>query len=1333
MKLKEKAIVGVALTGFMALGLLIGMNRASFGPSSFRAAGKTYGLTLDPHNAYVSGSTNVVQVDSGNSSVSFSYSLASHKDGSHVQLAKDGKMWNTTQITSITSLCLTFQGSLQARLSYDCETWGDYFALGNNVLVEVDRPYFVEFKALAATFIDRVEFTYSCIVNPDIPTEPVGDQLLGVIDFWDSSALGNTDSQTTVDLAYVSARSFASIGGAAKTLASSVSNNSSSLYGGRYGGIGFGSKSGYGDLTITLASGIAPTSVRVQAVKRDNGTIFSLNGTSKTISTTLSSVSEIDDVPFVEWTFANAPTSLEFTNSSGNSNRIGLYRIYLYGVGQVMPTPDVPEAYEIGFTASEAKTSYTTEDIFDSTHSLTVTAQKSDSTSSPISPENYTYQILDSSENPINSAAKFGTIGNYNLKVSYKSFTPVVIPLTVTRYEVLENISLAVTTTEFTTADTFATYLNQANSISVDLTYNFADLNKTGLGYSQLASNGVTLSVTNKSTHANVNINSPFGTPGTFEVKVSKGALSATKDITVAAILVHDITLNHEAIDVEKGKTAQLTATLNPENPTNGNINWTSSDSSVATVSASGLVTAVEVGEATITATAADGSGAHASCTINVLAPMTPDTWAKVTDDSTLAAGDKLVIGLASKGAVAGDITSQYMASVSASFANSKISSLPDNAVVLTLGGSPDAWTLSNENGQKLGATAAKKLAWGSGTMTWSISIVGGNVTIQNGEASFGRMLYNANSNSLRFTTYASGTSLTSTMLLPELYRGSVSTPVYPTSVSLSKPTNNELAIGDTHQIGVTYTPATTNQKTVRYSSSNEAAATVTASGLLTGVAAGKTTITAEVKTNATTWGISESFELTVKNVAVTGVSLVSSKTIYLGSTSSLTATVSPSNATNKNVTWFSSKTGVVTVDSTGVLTPVSLGSATITARTADGGFTATCAVTVEEDLGDAHTIMIYMCGSDLESGSGFATGDLKEILNVSGQPDDVNIIVETGGSSSWKRYGISNQVVERYHVQNRQLVKDTSLTDLNMGLSSTFQSFIEWGLTEYPAQRTGVIMWNHGGAMDGVCFDEKHDDDCLTNDEVNLAMKNAFKNVGRTEKLEWIGYDACLMAVQDIAEYNSQYYNYMISSQESEAGAGWDYDRANGMLHKIYANPRGVETPTFLEAICTTFVADNSREATLSALDLSRMPAYKTAWENMASGLAGIVNTSSKWNTFKNLVNSCMRFGLYTDDGYDAYNEGYVYDIFDVGDLIEKMQANATYNGLLSSQLNALASAFDDLVICSKTTSDYQGASGLNFFCPLCGLYRKSYYSSRTNFTNWSNFVTSYGNWKGN
>ncbi|MBE6135143.1 MAG: hypothetical protein E7179_03945 [Erysipelotrichaceae bacterium] len=521
MKLKEKAIAGVALTGFMALGLLIGMNRGSFGPSSFRAAGKTYGLTLDSHNAYVSDSTNVVQVDSGNSSVSFSYSLASHKDGSHVQLAEGGKMWNTTQITSITSLCLTFQGSLQARLSYDCETWGDFFALGNNVLVEVDRPYFVEFKALAATSIDRVEFAYSCIANPDIPTEPVGDQLLGVIDFYNASTLSNGSTDTVANTSYLQGKSYASVGGASKDLVSSATF--SNVYQDRYGGIGMGSSKNPGSLSITFASGISPTKVEVLAAKYNaNGNGISIAGTQTAVSATWSSSwTSLNSASLVSKTLSTPATSLSLTCTSGNG-RMAVYRIYLYGVGQVMPTPDAPEAYEIGFTAHEAKTSYTTEDIFDTTHSLTVTAQKSDSTSVPVSPENYTYQILDSNENPVNSATKFGTVGNYNLTVSYKDFTPVVIPLTITRYEVLESISLDVATTEFTTADTFATYLNQANSISVDLTYNFVDLNKTGLGYSQLASNGVTLSVTNKSTHATVNINSPFGTPGTYEVKSPK-------------------------------------------------------------------------------------------------------------------------------------------------------------------------------------------------------------------------------------------------------------------------------------------------------------------------------------------------------------------------------------------------------------------------------------------------------------------------------------------------------------------------------------------------------------------------------------------------------------------------------------------------------------------------------------------------------------------------------------------------------------------------------------------------------------------------------------------
>lgn len=141
-------------------------------------------------------------------------------------------------------------------------------------------------------------------------------------------------------------------------------------------------------------------------------------------------------------------------------------------------------------------------------------------------------------------------------------------------------------------------------------------------------------------------------------------------------------------------------------------------------------------------------------------------TWDLVSNASSLKAGDVLVMACDSKGFTAGDISSQIMASVESTFSNNQITSLGSGTVELTLGGSEGAWTLSSTSGL-LGATAVKKLAWGSGTTTWSISISGSDATIQNTTDGYGRFLYNVNSP--RFTTYTSNTSVS--MLLPQLYR----------------------------------------------------------------------------------------------------------------------------------------------------------------------------------------------------------------------------------------------------------------------------------------------------------------------------------------------------------------------------------------------------------------------------------------------------------------------------------------------------------------------------------------------------------------------------------
>ena len=163
----------------------------------------------------------------------------------------------------------------------------------------------------------------------------------------------------------------------------------------------------------------------------------------------------------------------------------------------------------------------------------------------------------------------------------------------------------------------------------------------------------------------------------------------------------------------------------------------------------------------TITVTLTKGEFAPVTAVIQVNqegapAPPVEEGWVRVTSVSDLVAGDEYVIAYAQGGVVATDISSSVMGYVSASFASdySKITTLPSSALILTLGGSSGSWTFSNSSGSKLGCTAAKKLAWGSGTTTWTISISGITTPIASTNSSYGTLQYN--SQSPRFTTYTS-------------------------------------------------------------------------------------------------------------------------------------------------------------------------------------------------------------------------------------------------------------------------------------------------------------------------------------------------------------------------------------------------------------------------------------------------------------------------------------------------------------------------------------------------------------------------------------------------
>ena len=168
------------------------------------------------------------------------------------------------------------------------------------------------------------------------------------------------------------------------------------------------------------------------------------------------------------------------------------------------------------------------------------------------------------------------------------------------------------------------------------------------------------------------------------------------------------------------------------------------------------------------------------------------------------------------------------------------------------------------------------------------------------------------------------------------------------TGISLGQ-SSAELKVGDVLQLNATVAPSNATDKTVTWSSSNNSVATVSSSGLVSAKSEGTAKITAKTEDGGKTATVT----ITVKkadagSVSVTGVSLdKSSISLKVGESETLKATVSPTNATNKGLTWTSSMSSVATVTSDGVVTAKAAGTATITVKTDDGGKTATCNVTV--------------------------------------------------------------------------------------------------------------------------------------------------------------------------------------------------------------------------------------------------------------------------------------------------------------------------------------------------------------------------------------------------
>ena len=348
-------------------------------------------------------------------------------------------------------------------------------------------------------------------------------------------------------------------------------------------------------------------------------------------------------------------------------------------------------------------------------------------------------------------------------------------------------------------------------------------------------------------------------------------------------------------------------------------------------------------------------------------------------------------------------------------------------------------------------------------------------------------------------------------------------------------------------------------------------------------------------------------------------------------------------------------------------------------------------------------TIMIYACGADVCK---YLFYDIKEMLSVPEQPKDVNIILEIGGFTDFvypvgtDTYGIEPNYLNRCHVRNQQLVFDDKMKKADMNTQSTFEDFLDWGFRNYPAKNTAVILWNHGSGIVGCCGG-------LTGRMTHDAFENSFRKNGIRKKLEFIAYNACQMQIQDLADFNSDYFKYMIASEENMIASGFKYDC---WIDDVYKNK---DTISIYEQIVDTFIEYGD---TLSVLKLSQMTSYKNAFEELARNIAlKVQSNSAALRAFKSALLQTKKYADRRNGGIDGY------------DFLNKLQSSSYFSEQYSL-IEIVKTKYKNSIAYEGHSAENDNSNGLAIVCGLNNNeYTINYRPQETNFTTWRNLVTSW------
>ena len=331
-----------------------------------------------------------------------------------------------------------------------------------------------------------------------------------------------------------------------------------------------------------------------------------------------------------------------------------------------------------------------------------------------------------------------------------------------------------------------------------------------------------------------------------------------------------------------------------------------------------------------------------------------------------------------------------------------------------------------------------------------------------------------------------------------------------------------------------------------------------------------------------------------------------------------------------------------------------------------------------------AWTVMIYLCGTDLETGGGMATTNLKMIANT--EPNEkVNVLIQTGGTESWQAkdevgMDIASDRLQRWTWDENgfTLVEEPELA--SMAKHTTLSDFIQWGAKYYPAEKYMLTLWDHGGgSATGLIADELHDDAIMSLEGLNRALKNGGVH------FNLLMTDTCLMASLETAQAVAPYADYLAASEETLPGLGSNYEE---WLQCLYDEPECGPARlgrTVCDATQILYAeGDNdlySKSLTFSLIDLSKIDAVADAFNALMKEVVSLIPDPEAFGEYLNAVSTTDRF-MATE----------MWDLYDL--------ARRAMKGGISKETGiAVENAVDDAVLYSIRQAYHPYCHGLSVY----------------------------------